>query len=112
MQGDSNFNKGNWFSNIIRKPDTGGIKSEYKTPVFIDDDKNYVIKINEILEKLVKDFSLTEDNTLFTEIVCEYQKFIKRVLDFYFQGHIGDAALEMKSYIKDLIDGSMGIALT
>ena len=34
------------------------------------------------------------------------------MLDFYFQGHIGDAALEMKSYIKDLIDGSMGIALS
>ena len=46
------------FLNIIKKPDTGGIKSEYKTPEFIDDDKNYVIKINEILEKLVNDFRL------------------------------------------------------
>ena len=40
MQDDSNFNKDNWFSNIIRKPDSGVIKSEYKTPIFIDDDKN------------------------------------------------------------------------
>ena len=112
MQDDSNFNKDNWFSNIIRKPDSGVIKSEYKTPIFIDDDKNYVIKINEILEKLISDFAVIKDNTLFTEIVCDYQKFLKRVMDFYFQGHIGNAALEMKTYIEDLIDGSKGIALS
>lgn len=112
MQDDSNFNKDSWFSNIIRKPDSGVIKSEYKTPIFIDDDKNYVIKINEILEKLINDFAVIKDNTLFTEIVCDYQKFIRRVMDFYFQGHIGNAALEMKTYIEDLIDGSKGIALS
>ena len=71
-----------------------------------------VIKINEILENLISDFAVIKDNTLFTEIVCDYQKFLKRVMDFYFQGHIGNAALEMKTYIEDLIDGSKGIAFS
>ena len=38
-----------------------------------------VIKINEILENLISDFAVIKDNTLFTEIVCDYQKFIKRM---------------------------------
>lgn len=39
-------------------------------------------------------------------------KIIKNILYCYFQGHIGDAALEMKSYIETLINESKGIAIS
>ena len=54
-----------------------------------------VIKINEILENLISDFAVIKDNTLFTEIVCDYQKFIKRMNENvrgYFCPKIGRAS--------------------
>lgn len=105
------FDKGNWFSEIVRD-ENNKIKKDYVLPITVDSDSDYRRKLKSLMAGLKVSLESNAETIKYANVVLDYHKFFLRILDAQYAGDLASAQETAQEILDDLKDSDESVAFS